>query len=153
MSTAEAGFSTSVLVKYFLHGLAFSVLFIVLALIWAIITAVLLVVGLFIGFIIGIIILFYFIGGLNAGLTSLIWSLQVKTNFLSLLSHGFVLFIILLLAGIPQFILLLGWPSLIMSVILSVVYAFADGFIAKTVASRWEFTAEEYEYEAESETV
>ena len=153
MSTVEAGSSTSLLIRYFLHGLAFSLLFIVLMLVWVIIAAVLIVVGLFIGLIIGFIILFYFVGGLNAWLTRSIWSFPVKTNFLSLLSHGFVLFIVLLLAQIPQLILSLGWPSLIMTVILFIAYAFVDGYIAKTVASHWEFTSEEHEYKIESEMV
>jgi hypothetical protein len=90
------------LIKYFFHGILFSGLFLVLGIIWAVILAVLIVIGLFIGFIIGIIVLFFIIGGLNVLLTGSIWNISVKSDWKSLLAHGFVLFIALLIANIPR---------------------------------------------------
>lgn len=153
MGTAERGPLTSQLGKYFLHGIAFSLLFIVLAVVWVFIAAMLIVAGLFIGLIISLAILFYLIGGLNAVLTDLIWSFKVKTRWVNLLGQGFVLFFVLLLAHVPAFIMSLTVPNLIMSVVLFIVYTFIDGFIAKQVADWSKPTPEEYEYKVESEMV
>jgi len=89
------------LVKYFLHGLAFSVIFLLLALVWAFILAILVVTGLVIGLIIGLILLLFIIGGLNSFLTDFIWSIPIKTGWKSLLGHGFVLFIALIIVHVP----------------------------------------------------
>jgi len=91
--------------KVFFPGILFSGLFLVLGIIWAVIFAVLIAIGLFIGFIIGIIVLFFIIGGLNVLLTSCIWNILVKSDWKSLLAHGFILFIALLIASIPSLII------------------------------------------------
>ena len=126
------------LVKYFLHGILFSGLFLVLGIVWAVIFAVLIVVGLFIGFIIGVIVLFFIIGGLNALLTSFVWGISVKSDWKSLLVHGFVLFIALLIASIPSFVINLIVPSLVTSIVIFLIYCFVDGFVSKNVAVFWE---------------
>ena len=78
----------NILLKYFLHGISFSFLLLVLAIVWIIIAVAL--VGFIIGLIIGLLVLFYIMGGINAVLTDLIWGVSIKTDWKSLLAHGFV---------------------------------------------------------------
>jgi len=129
---------TSLLFKYFLHGILFSGFFLVLGIVWAVILAVLIVVGLFIGLIIGIIVLLFIIGGLNVILTTAIWHISVKSDWKSLLVHGFVLFIVLLLVNSPSFIIKIIAPDWIISIVVFLIYCFIDGFASKKVASYWE---------------
>jgi hypothetical protein len=125
--------------KYFLHGILFSIIFLVLALVWAFVFGLLVVVGSFIGFIIGVIVLFFILGGLNSFLTDVIWAASTKTAWTSLLGHGFALFIILIVAHIPATVVNLVVPGLATTVLLFVVNAFIDGFVAKNVASWWQY--------------
>jgi len=126
------------LVKYFLHGLAFSVIFLLLAFVWAFILAILVVTGLVIGLIIGLILLLFIIGGLNSFLTGFIWSIPIKTGWKSLLGHGFVLFIALIIVHVPAIIMSSIVPNLATTIVLFIVYALIDGFVAKNVATYWE---------------
>jgi hypothetical protein len=124
----------SKLFRYFIHGVAFSILFLILAIIWIFIFAFLIVVGSFIGFIIGFVVLFFFIGGLNTFLTRWIWSTDIRSDWLSLFIHGLGLFFALLIASLPMFFLF-GTPySLALWIVLFIPYALIDGFIAKNIA-------------------
>jgi hypothetical protein len=143
MVEKEEGYSRNLLIRYFLHGIAFSGLFLLLGLVWVVIFAVLVVIGFFIGFIIGLIVLFFIIGGINAFLTDLMWSISVRTDWKGLLSHGFVLFLVLVMVGIPSYLVTLAAPSLVTSIVLFFVYAFIDGYIAKNVAKTWESEEEQ----------
>jgi len=124
-------------VKYFLHGFLFSILFLVFAFAWAFILAALILIGLFIGLVIGVIVLFFIIGSLNSFLADFIWSIRMKTNWKDLLGHGFVLFIALIIAGVPALIISLIVPTLATTIALFILYAFIDGFAAKKVAHYW----------------
>jgi hypothetical protein len=127
------------LARYFLHGIAFSILFFLLGLVWIVILAILVMVGAFIGFIIGFIVLFFFIAGLNTVLTEFIWSTTIESGWKTLLIHGLGLFFALLIADIPRYIFLTSsGPSPVALIGAIVVYSFIDGFIAKNVASVWE---------------
>lgn len=127
-----------VLAKYFVHGLSFSLIMTVLVFVWVFFLAVLIVMGSFIGLIIGLIVLLFIIGGLNSFLTETIWSIYTRTHWMSLLGHGFVLFIALIVAHIPTIIVGLMAPSIPVAIALFIVGAFIDGFVAKNVASFWE---------------
>ena len=126
------------LVKYFFHGISFSVILLFLGFLWVFVLAALVVVGLFIGFIIGLLVLFFFIGGLNSVLTALIWDLDITVEWKSVLLHGFVLFIVLLIVDIPGLILNIAVPSLATTISLFVIYCFIDGLISKKIAQNWE---------------
>jgi len=128
--------------KYFVHGLLFSVMFLVLTLAWTFLFAILILLGLFIGFIIGFIVLFLLIGGLNSVLADLMWDITVKTDWKNLLSHGFVLFIVLFIVDIPAIAINFIVPSLATTIVFLIVNAFIYGFAAKKTAGHWE---EEYE--------
>jgi hypothetical protein len=116
----------------------FSVLMIFLIFLWAFILVFLVVAGAFIGLIIGFVVLFLILGGLNSILSESIWSISTRTGWMSLLGHGIVLFIALIIAHIPGIIVNLTDPSLPITIILFVAGAFVDGFVAKNVASLWE---------------
>jgi len=124
--------------KYFLHGILFSVLYLAMLFAWAFLFGLLIVVGAFIGFIIGFIVLFFILGGLNSILASIIWSISTRTAWTSLLGHGFILFIALIIAHIPAIVINLVVPDLTTTIVLFIVNAFIDGFIAKNVAGLWE---------------
>ena len=130
------------LAKYFVHGIAFSLLFTILAIIWAFILLILVSLGWFIGLIIGLGILMLIIGGLNSFLTDLLW-FPVKTSFWSILGHGIILFIVLLIVnGIFVIAPTLIFPGIATTIIVFIVGSFMDGFVAKKVAGFWEIVPE-----------
>jgi len=127
------------LARYFVHGIAFSFLFLVLAFVLAFILVFLVAVGSFIGLIIGFGILLLVVGGLNYVLTEAIWGMTTKTSFWSLLLHGFILFLTLLLVnGILVMVPNMVFPSIATTVITFIVGAFAGGFVGKKVAGWFE---------------
>ena len=128
----------SLIPKYFLHGILFSILFLVLGIFWALILVVLVAIGFFIGLIIGLLVLFFIIGGLNAALTNFVWHTPIKSDWKSLLAHGFVLFIVLLVVSVPSLIIGFAIPSIVTTIVLFIVYCFIDGFVAKNIAGYWE---------------
>lgn len=126
------------LLKYFVHGIAFSIIDTLMTVVWALVLVVLVIAGSIIGLIIGLIILILIMGALNSILTDFIWSIQIKMGWKSLLTHGFVLFIVLIIAHIPAFIVSYALPSIATTVVLFIIYAFIDGFIARNVADWWQ---------------
>jgi hypothetical protein len=93
--------------------------------------------GLFAGFIIANLSLFFIIGGLNTFLLKFIWDVRIPSGFQSILEHGFVLSIELLIAYIPQIILNIFDSNLALTLVLFIVYCFIDGLIARNVADYW----------------
>lgn len=135
----QAGSRLSLLLRYFIHGFAYSILMLILGVLWAVTFAVLLVIGSFIGFIIGLLVLFVLVGGLNSLLTDIIWSVHVKTGWTTILVHGLVLVIVLVIAGIPQLIVnLYVAPNLPTQIALFIIYAFIDGFVARKIGEQFE---------------
>lgn len=130
--------------KYFIHGFAFSLTMIVLVFVWVFVGVFLIAVGSFIGLIIGFLVFFFMLSGLNSFLTENIWSISTKTEWMSLLGHGFALFFALLIAHTPSIIINLTAPSLATTIVLFIVEAFIDGFVAKNVAVFWEEEEDEY---------
>ena len=122
--------------KYFLHGLAFSILMLGVVIGWVFVLVFLFLIGSVIGLLIGIIILIYVMGWLNVNLTRYFWHISVDSGWKALLVHGFVLFIALLLVSIPQLIVSALIPSVITSIVVFLVYCFVDGFVAKNVAEK-----------------
>ena len=80
---------------------------------------------------------FFIIGGLNTLLTSLIWSVSVKSGWKSLLAHGFAFGVVQLIAHIPAIIISFILSDLITTIVLFIVYSFIDGFLARKVAGFW----------------
>lgn len=127
--------------KYFLHGVSFSLFMLVLGLVWVVLLLMLAAVGFIIGLIIGLVVLFILVGGLNSFLTDMIWGIPIKTDWKSLLAHGFALIFVLLIAGIPGFLVTMFVPGLVTTALRFIIYAFIDGFLGKNVGGYWE---EEY---------
>ncbi len=126
------------LAKYFLHGIAFSVLFLLLGIGWAVILVILVSLGFIIGLLIGLVLLFLIVGYLNSFITSLLW-FEVKRGFWDLLFHGVVLFIILLIVNaIFSLAPNLAVPGMATTVVSFIITSFLYGFVAKKVAGWWE---------------
>jgi len=137
-----------ILAKYFLHGVAFSLIFATLVFLWAFGFFALIVLGSFIGLAIGLGLLMLITGGINCFLTSLLW-FPVKTSFWSILGHGIVLFIALIvvnviIVAVPS----LAFPGLVTTIITFIISSFIDGFVSRGVAGFWK---EEYPADVEYE--
>lgn len=128
--------SLRLLRRYFIHGIAFSLLFLVLGFMWAFVFALLVGLGSFIGLILGFALLFLIIGYLNSEITKWLW-FDVKTETLSLLVHGIVLFIALLLIDLVFTGIYLAFPYPLFSVVRLLAQAIPYGFVAKKVAGLW----------------
>ncbi len=125
-----------IIAKYFVHGVAFSLLFAVLVIAWSAVLLMLAIFGSFIGLIIGVGILMLVVGGLNSVLTGLLW-FPVKTAFWSILGHGVVLFIVLLIVGIFVNGPSLVFPGIPTTIITFIIGSFLDGYVGKKVAGWW----------------
>jgi len=126
------------LAKYFVHGIAFSILFLILGIVWAFIFALLVFVGFIIGLVIGLGLLFLIVGYLNSVITSFLW-FEVKTSFWDLFLHGVALFIVLLIVnGIFVTVPSLVFPGIATTLITLIIAAVLDGFVGKKVAGLWE---------------
>ena len=134
----------SEVLKYFAHGIAFSFLYLLLSYFWVFLFAALIDIGLIIGFIIGVALFFLILAGINVYLSSRLWDISVRDDWKSLLEHGFILFIALILVSIPIILLspyiagLSDFESLTVRIIIFIGYAFLDGFLAKNLGELWE---------------
>jgi len=132
-----------VLTKYFLHGFAFSLLFTVLTFVWIFLLGFLVIFGAILGLIIGIVILILAVGALNGFLAGAIWDFETNSSFWSLFFHGLALLSLLLVVNIVITIVFsLAFPGLIAIVAIFILQAFADGYLAKTVATWFPFEGE-----------
>lgn len=125
------------LAKYFVHGIAFSLLFLILGIVWVFVLAVLTALGSIIGFIIGFVLLFLIVGFLNSSITLYLW-FEVESSFGILCLHGFALTIILLILDI----IIVTSASLAFSEIATravtfIISTFLYGFVGKKVAGLW----------------
>lgn len=124
--------------KYFIHGFLFSILMLVSFFVWVGVLVFLVTIGSFIGLLLGFIVLLLILSGLNSLLAQEIWSISIRTSWMSLLGHGLVLFIALIIAHVPTLVIGLTVPSSFTMIILFIIEAFVDGFVAKNVAYWWE---------------
>ncbi len=127
------------LAKYFIHGIAFSLLFFVLAFVLVFVLGFLIAIGSIIGLVIGLGILMLVVGGLNGFLANAIWGIETTESFLSLFIHGVVLFLCLLVIHLffvigPQ----VAFPGIATTIVTFIIGAFIDGFIGKHVAALFE---------------
>jgi len=123
--------------KYFIHGLAFSILFLILSIAMTFILVILVGFGFIIGLIIGIGLLLLIVGFLNSVITDFLW-FTVNKSFLSTLFHGIVLSVALLIVDIifiwvPRMV----FPNVYVEMITFIIGTFSNGIIGKTVATIW----------------
>ena len=122
-------------IRYFLHGIVFSLLFFVLVFFWVFLTFFLVTIGSWLGLVIGIVFILFLMGALNVGLTEIIWGTMIGASLKSILAHGILLLILLGLVGLPSSLVLYNVsPGLATTSIMFVIYCFIDGFIARKVA-------------------
>lgn len=141
--------SLAVLVlKYFVHGILFSLLGLGFVLVALGFLLALMVLGL--GGILALIAVLYiiplFIGAANSVVTELLW-FPVEYSWVSTWVHGGLLLIVLIIVGfiVSLPLSVISQPASI--VVNFIVGAFIDGFIGKKIAEMWEGAAEEEEEE------
>ncbi len=141
------------LLKYFLHGIAFAAINLFMALVWVLILFFLIGIGSLLGAVVGFVVYFFFLGGINTFLMVVIWSAEVDFRWKTLLKHGFVLFFVLLIPGIPTFVIVTYLPNIWIYIVVFILSCFFNGFLSKTVGDRMEGTREEtdLEYSEDSE--
>ena len=126
--------------KYFVHGTVYSLLMLVLVVVWALLMIIMVVFGSIIGLVASFAILFIMIGWLNAQISQYIWKIEMKLNWLSLLGHGLLLFIVIAIAGIPSMIIGgMMWSAdlftyVMYTIVNFLIYSLIDGYICRRVA-------------------
>ena len=121
-------------IKYFLHGLGFTVIMFVITIGWVFILIPLAICGLCFGIVIALGILVYVMGWVNTWLMGVIWGKEKTSNeWWGPLVHGALLFVVLLVLSLPWYSVksvipeLNTWPYLIISILVFLVYCFIDG--------------------------
>ena len=127
-------FVKETLLKYFAHGLLFSITYSILIFVWLFLIVTIGAIGFFFG-LIGLLILFMVVFGVNPFLINKIWKNHLKTDSKALTNRGPLLAILLLLVSSPLFIVRYYFPSLPVLILFSILYCFVDGFVAKSVGS------------------
>lgn len=166
-SNVDDEFPEIKIVKYFMHGAALIYLGVVLFVAGLFVTlmiAVRIVPGVQMGAltILGVVtayfaILFIAIGWLNAQVSQRIWKIQVKQKWLSLLGHGFLLFTVIAIAGIPFMVVSATmlradvFTYVMFLVVNFLIYSLVIGYICKRVADA--FTDDELTTRAGSMSV
>ena len=125
------------LAKYFIHGIAFSILYALFALAWAAILVILVGLGSFIGLIIGIVLLILIVGFINTALGVYLWNIDAGgKGFWGMFFHGLVFFIILLIVGlVVSFLLNLVFSGITALVVVFIIEAFFYGVMGKKVCA------------------
>jgi hypothetical protein len=133
----ETSSKASLLLKYSVHGLAFSLIMFILGFGLVFLLVFLVVLGFIIGLIIGFLILLVVYAGINVFLMDRIWDVLIKTDWKSLLAHGLFLMLAMVLVSIPSLVINFLMPNIIVSIITVIIYCPIDGYIAKNVAQEW----------------
>jgi len=156
-SNGEEDSTGKMVAKYFVHGAVYSLLMLVLVVVWAFLMIIMVVLGSIIGLVASFAILFMMVGWLNAQISQYIWKIHVKQKWLSLLGHGFLLFIVIAIAGIPSMIIdMMMWSAdvftyVMFTIVNFFIYSLVDGYICKHVAG--EFPDDEFTTRAASMSV
>ncbi len=130
---------------YFVSGFLWSIgLEIVIYIMLLVIVFLLLLLGI-IGFIVGFAALFLAIGWLNVKLMGYFWKMDIRTKWTSLIGHGLLLFLVLLIVHLPLTIYDLFTADTLTNLLIYLAIAFGpfsiiDGFVVKKVAGMFEET-------------
>lgn len=73
--------------RYFLHGVAFSVLITVLGVFWIFSLVILITIGSFLGLILGFAILFPLVGGMNTLISRFVWGFYMRSSLWDVCLH------------------------------------------------------------------
>ncbi len=126
--------------RYFIHGLVFYLLMAASTIVLAAVLVMLVLLASILGFIIWFGVVFLLWGLVNGKLCSWLWHFEVRQHWTSLIGHGFVLFIILLILELPIEFLDLGMAATgvsypVIFIIGIIAYPFIDGFVGKAVGN------------------
>lgn len=106
----------------------------------AILLVFLMAIGSIIGLIIGIVVLILALGALNGFLAGYIWSFDTNSSFGSLFLHGLALLVLLSVVNFTITLVVSSFlPGLLAFVPIFVLGCFADGYIAKNIATWFPF--------------
>jgi hypothetical protein len=129
-------------VKYFLHGLAFTLIMFILTIGWVFILIPLAICGFCFGIAIALAILVYAMGWVNTWLMGAVWGKEkMDEDWWAPLLHGAILFAVLLVLSVPWYAVrsvvpeIDTWPFLLISIVVFFIYCFIDGFTAYYVGS------------------
>lgn len=126
--------------RYFVHGLVFSILMTASTVVLTFLLLMFVVLASFLGFIIWFGVVFLVWGLINGKMCSWLWHFDVRQHWMSLIGHGFVLFIVLLILELPATFLGIGLPTtgtvyIAVYIIRLVAYAFIDGMVGKAIGN------------------
>jgi len=131
----------TLIAKYFLHGVAYSLLVVGFVLVWIFLLVALVVIGSILGLLLGLLVMVMGVGYLNSLLSGYFWKIQTQTKWSSLLVHGLMLMIAIGLASVPFMILeylaesLTPVVSIVAILVLFVIHSIVNGYLGKAVAS------------------
>jgi uncharacterized membrane protein YesL len=133
----ETSSKKSSFLKYTLHGLAFSLIMFIMGVGLAFLLVFLVAIGFILGLIVGFLLVLVVYAGINVFLMDRIWHVPIKTDWKSLLAHGLILIIVILLASIPSLVINFLMPNIAVYIITLIIYCPIDGYIAKNIAQEW----------------
>lgn len=132
----KSNFNLKYAAKILIHGILFSFLYLILFVGWAFALLILVSLGSFIGLGIGVGLLFLGIGYINTALGVHLWNIDANTKFWSILFHGLILTVILVIVGLViSYLPNEVFPGLATKVITFFFASFLYGIIGKEVAS------------------
>jgi ABC-type transport system involved in multi-copper enzyme maturation permease subunit len=120
--------------KYFLHGFVYSIVMTFSSIVLVFIVVFLITFGSIIGLVLGFCVIFITMGMINRELAKYFWEIETSNEWLSLLKHGFLLFLALLVVGIPGMIFELGLINLdigtiiLYYIVFLLVFSIIDGY-------------------------
>jgi ribosomal protein L37AE/L43A len=124
--------------RFFVHGIAFTVLFFALEFLWIFSSLILVAIGSFLGLIIGILLLFLIVGAVNSVVSRFVWGFSMQDSAINIFLHGLVLSLILLVVDIVLLLpTLASQANPIVTALRLIVSCFFYGLIGKKIAEMW----------------
>ncbi len=126
--------------RYFIHGLVFYLLMAASNIVLAVVLVMFVLLASVLGFIIWFGVVFLVWGLINGKLCSWLWHFEVRQHWTSLMGHGFVLFIVLLIVELPVELLDFGMSTTgisypVILIVGIIAYPFIDGIVGKAVGN------------------
>ncbi|MFW9786055.1 MAG: MJ0042-type zinc finger domain-containing protein [Candidatus Thorarchaeota archaeon] len=129
-------------VKLYAHGFVFSLLTFFIAVIFGLINVIFAVAGGLIGLVIAFIVLTAMLGGVNIGLASAIWGLNLKSDAQSVIAQGGVIFILMFVLSLLLLPLMIFAYSLL--VILDIgIFTFFYGYVFRAIALQFQIVRDD----------
>ncbi|MFW9846941.1 MAG: MJ0042-type zinc finger domain-containing protein [Candidatus Thorarchaeota archaeon] len=140
----RSGKATKESLKIFVHGFIFSLLSLGVYFVWVFLMVILIYVGGFLGLILSLVIFAGMFGGINMAISSGLWNIRCRAAATSVLGHGGLLFVFLLLTGLVSamigFMFALGGLEMYIlgQVIGILLFSVIDGYVCRFTALQFE---------------